>query len=89
MISLVSRAAVRSSNAIRCYSTEVAPRKTSSLKGGLFGFLLGTTITGVAGYYYLLNEYKNSSDLVLSDVLALQKSIRNLETQVRVLESKK
>lgn len=74
----------------RGYSTVApTPKKKSSLKGGLFGFLAGVTITGFGSYYYLLDEYKNSNNAVVADVLSLQKSIRGLEAQVRTLESKK
>lgn len=59
----------------------------SSLKGVLFGFFAGVSITGFGCYYYLLDEYKTSSNAIISDILLLQKTIRNMETHIRTLES--
>ncbi|ODV82860.1 hypothetical protein CANARDRAFT_30502 [[Candida] arabinofermentans NRRL YB-2248] len=61
-------------------------KSSSSIKGVLFGFFAGVSITGFGAYYYLMDEYKNSSNAVVSDVLLLQKSIRKLEGHVRSLE---
>lgn len=38
------------------------------------GFLLGVTVAGSAGYYYLLEEYNNASGSLLSSVQELQGS---------------
>lgn len=34
----------------------------------LFGFLLGSTITGAAVYYYVLDEYKVANELLTEDI---------------------
>jgi hypothetical protein len=34
----------------------------------LFGFLLGTALSGTAVYTYLLGEYKTSNDLLTEDI---------------------
>ena len=34
----------------------------------LFGFLLGSTVSGGAAYLYLLDEYKVSNELLTEDV---------------------
>lgn len=72
----------------RSYSALTTPvvKKGSNLRGGFVGFLLGVTITGFGSYYYLVDEYKNSSNAVVADVVSLQKSIHNLESHVRSLE---
>ncbi|KAH3666858.1 hypothetical protein OGAPHI_003307 [Ogataea philodendri] len=72
----------------RLQSTVATPvrRPNTSLRGVLLGFFTGVSITGFGAYYYLLDEYKASSDAVVSDVLLLQKSIRKLEGHVRTLE---
>lgn len=59
----------------------------ASLKGVLFGFFAGVSITGFGCYYYLLDEYKTSSNAIISDILLLQKTIRNMETHIRTLEN--
>ncbi|GMM30147.1 hypothetical protein DAMA08_028920 [Martiniozyma asiatica (nom. inval.)] len=80
-------AAVRPIVQRRSISTVVG--KPSSFKGVLFGFFAGVSLTGFGCYYYLLDEYKTSSNAVISDVLLLQKSVRDLETHIRELEVKK
>lgn len=70
----------------RMASTFSSPRP-SSLKGVLFGFFAGVSLTGFGCYYYLLDEYKTSSNAIISDILLLQKTIRNMETHIRTLES--
>lgn len=34
----------------------------------LFGFLLGTTLAGASVYYYILEEYKVSNELLQEDI---------------------
>lgn len=77
----------------RTYATETIsvakpPRRIGAIKGGLFGFLLGVSITGLGSYYYLIDEYRAANKVIITDVLALEKTITNLEQHVRVLESK-
>jgi hypothetical protein len=54
----------------------------------LFGFLLGSTITGAASYYYVLDDYRMSNELLSNDVIKLQHSIARIEAYVKVLEDK-
>ncbi|OUT24024.1 hypothetical protein CAS74_000406 [Pichia kudriavzevii] len=70
----------------RMVSTISSPRP-SSLKGVLFGFFAGVSLTGFGCYYYLLDEYKASSNAIISDILLLQKTVRNMENRIKVLES--
>lgn len=51
------------------------------------GFLAGVSVTSVGVYLYVVEEYQNSSNEVLKDVLSLSKSIRVLEEHVRALEN--
>jgi hypothetical protein len=47
------------------------------LMGGInriFGFLLGSTISGAAAYSYLLQEYKVSNELLTEDIEVLPHS---------------
>lgn len=62
---------------------------TSSFRGVLLGFFAGVSITGFGSYYYLLDQYKTTSNAVVSDVLLLQKSVRDLETHIREIEARK
>jgi hypothetical protein len=34
----------------------------------LFGFLLGSTLSGAGMYYYVLNEYRVSNELLTEDI---------------------
>ena len=34
----------------------------------LFGFLLGSTLTGAGVYYYIIDEYKVSNELLTEDI---------------------
>lgn len=50
-------------------------KRFNSLKGGVFGFLLGfSTVFGI-GYYYLIQDYQVSND-------SLKKSIEELQTSI-------
>ncbi|ODV63039.1 uncharacterized protein ASCRUDRAFT_74449 [Ascoidea rubescens DSM 1968] len=80
----------------RAYSTEApivvktqSKARVGSFKGGVLGFLFGVTLTGFGSYYYLMDEYRTANSAVVSEVLALQKSIKNLEAQVKVLEAQR
>lgn len=77
--------------ASRSYSTApvVAPKRIGAVRGGLTGFLLGVTLTGAGCYYYLLDEYKRSNNVLVLDLLSLTETVKNLEKHVKTLESKK
>ncbi|KAG5366855.1 hypothetical protein CJU89_1302 [Yarrowia sp. B02] len=68
---------------------KLKPRKKSSVRGTLLGFLLGTTITGFGAYSYLVEQYRQANNVIIADVIALNGSIRNLEEQVKQLQLKK
>jgi hypothetical protein len=76
-------------NAIRRYSTSAPVKKIGALRGGLIGFLSGVSITSAVVYCYAIDEYHNSNNLILKDVLSLTKSIRVLEEHVKALEQRK
>ncbi|EON65141.1 hypothetical protein W97_04378 [Coniosporium apollinis CBS 100218] len=43
-------------------------KPVGAFRGGLFGFLLGTTSAGAAMYYYVLDEYRVSNELLTQDI---------------------
>ncbi|TPX72185.1 hypothetical protein SpCBS45565_g00424 [Spizellomyces sp. 'palustris'] len=47
-------------------------------RGGIIGFLLGITLAGATSYVYLLDEYQQSSNALLSNVEDLAKSTAKL-----------
>eukprot|EP00842_Homolaphlyctis_polyrhiza_P003384 jgi/Hompol1/4046/HPOL_003449-RA len=58
----------------------VVVRRVGYVRGGIFGFLLGLSSAGAAAYVYLLDEYQQSSNSLLSGVDNLQKSTEKLKT---------
>jgi len=63
-----------------------AKRPMGAFRGGLFGFLLGCTLSGGAVYNYLLQEYKAANDLLNEDIYTLQASVTRLGNHVQNLE---
>jgi len=65
-----------------------ARRPMGAFRGGLFGFLFGTVLSGSAVYSYLVGEYKTSNDLLTEDIYALQASVTRLTHYVQNLETR-
>ncbi|KAF2466597.1 uncharacterized protein BDR25DRAFT_268560 [Lindgomyces ingoldianus] len=91
---LTMRSIVRgfqTSNVVRQEAaTVVAPVKkpVGAFRGGLFGFLLGATASGAGMYYYVIDEYRVSNELLTEDIYALQTAVQRIEGYVRTLEEK-
>ncbi|RHZ44064.1 hypothetical protein Glove_767g4 [Diversispora epigaea] len=66
--------------------TPIIRNPIGAFRGGLIGFLLGLTIAGGSGYYYLLDEYHTSSNLLLSSVEELQKSTSKVRDYAQKIE---
>ncbi|KAI1648025.1 uncharacterized protein F4817DRAFT_89839 [Daldinia loculata] len=70
-------------------TTPLPVRKpVGAFRGGLFGFLLGSTLAGAGIYGYVLREYKASNELLTEDIYALQAACQRLNTYVEQLEEK-
>lgn len=69
-------------------ATPVRPRRApiGGFRGGITGFLLGTTLSGCVGWYYLLEQYRDASDLLLASVEDLQQSTGRVTGYVRRIE---
>ncbi|KAI1611571.1 hypothetical protein EDD36DRAFT_292658 [Exophiala viscosa] len=63
-------------------------RPVGAFRGGLFGFLLGSTLAGASVYYYILEEYKVSNELLTEDIYALQAAVQRIHSYVTELENK-
>ncbi|MCJ1336277.1 hypothetical protein MMC09_001553 [Bachmanniomyces sp. S44760] len=63
-------------------------KPVGAFRGGLFGFLFGSTLAGAGTYYYILEEYKVSNELLTEDIYALQASVQRIHTYVSTLEEK-
>ncbi|KAI5804905.1 hypothetical protein EDC01DRAFT_641300 [Geopyxis carbonaria] len=61
-------------------------KPVGGFRGGIFGFLLGSTVAGAAGYFYVYEEHKVSSELLTEDIDTLRSSIMRIEKHVRTLE---
>ena len=73
-----------------CYSQPTDPKELSAngATGRLFGFLLGTATAGAGMYYYVIDEYRVSNQLLTEDIYALQSAVQRIEGYVRTLEEK-
>ncbi|KAK8095510.1 uncharacterized protein PG998_002138 [Apiospora kogelbergensis] len=65
-----------------------ARKPVGAFRGGLFGFLLGSTLAGGSVYTYVLQEYKASNELLTEDIYALQAACQRLSKYVHELEDK-
>ncbi|KAI9872061.1 MAG: hypothetical protein M1830_002105 [Pleopsidium flavum] len=63
-------------------------KPVGAFRGGLFGFLFGSTLAGAGVYYYILEEYKVSNELLTEDIYALQAAVQRIHTYVTNLEEK-
>ncbi|KAI9673963.1 MAG: hypothetical protein M1817_002169 [Caeruleum heppii] len=63
-------------------------KPVGAFRGGLFGFLLGSTAAGAAVYYYILEEYKVSNELLTEDIYSLQAAVQKIHTYVQNMEEK-
>ncbi|KAL3418989.1 HIT zinc finger [Phlyctema vagabunda] len=78
-----------SSSKLAELATPLPVRKpVGAFRGGLFGFLLGSTLSGAGVYYYVLEEYKISNELLTEDIYSLQASVQRVHTYVQTLEEK-
>ncbi|ETN39834.1 uncharacterized protein HMPREF1541_06060 [Cyphellophora europaea CBS 101466] len=78
------------SSASRLQEAQPVPVKkpVGAFRGGLFGFLLGSTLAGASVYYYILEEYKVSNELLTEDIYALQAAVQRIHSYVTELENK-
>ncbi|KAI1172465.1 hypothetical protein F4777DRAFT_581959 [Nemania sp. FL0916] len=63
-------------------------KPVGAFRGGLLGFLLGSTLAGGGVYGYALRDYKASNDLLTEDIYALQAACQRLNAYVKTLEDK-
>ncbi|KAH7359047.1 hypothetical protein B0T11DRAFT_285646 [Plectosphaerella cucumerina] len=80
----------QTSSVLRDASTAALPARkpVGAFRGGLFGFLLGSTLAGAGVYSYLLKEYKLSNDLLTEDIYTLQQTVQRVAAYVQLLEEK-
>lgn len=63
-------------------------KPVGAFRGGLFGFLLGSFTTSAGVYYYVLEDYKISNQLLNDDINTLQTSIQRVHKYIQSLEQK-
>ncbi|KAG8532704.1 uncharacterized protein KY384_002581 [Bacidia gigantensis] len=60
------------SSASRFQEAVVAPapvrKPVGAFRGGLFGFLLGSVLSGAGTFYYVMEEYRVSNELLTEDI---------------------
>ncbi|GAM83197.1 hypothetical protein ANO11243_011830 [Dothideomycetidae sp. 11243] len=78
-----------SSSAARAQQGAMPIRKpVGAFRGGLLGFLLGSTTAGAGLYYYVIDEYRVSNGVLNEDIYALQAAVQRVEGYVRDLEQR-
>ncbi|EXJ89370.1 hypothetical protein A1O3_02437, partial [Capronia epimyces CBS 606.96] len=65
---LVSRSFQTTSRRFQEAAAAPVKKPIGAFRGGLFGFLLGSTLAGASVYYYILEEYKVSNELLTEDI---------------------
>ncbi|KAK3677270.1 hypothetical protein LTR78_002808 [Recurvomyces mirabilis] len=65
----------------------IARRPVGAFRGTLFGFLFGSVLAGGGLYYYVIDEYKVSNELLTEDIYALQAAVQRLEGYVKEIET--
>ncbi|CCU76120.1 hypothetical protein BGHDH14_bgh02764 [Blumeria hordei DH14] len=63
-------------------------KPVGAMRAGLFGFLLGTTLTAAAVYYYILQEYKVSNEILTGNIQSVGDNILRVHSHVQMLENK-
>jgi len=61
-------------------------KPAGAFRSGFTGFLLGSVLSGAGMYYYVLNEYRVSNELLTEDIFNMQASVQRIEAYVKVLE---
>ncbi|MCJ1310069.1 hypothetical protein MMC25_003730 [Agyrium rufum] len=71
-------------------STVVMSQKKpiGAFRGSLFGFFFGSTLAGAGTYYYILEEYRVSNEMLTEDIYALQAAVQRVHNYVTSLEEK-
>ncbi|OBT72238.1 hypothetical protein VF21_08165 [Pseudogymnoascus sp. 05NY08] len=65
-----------------------ARKPVGAFRGGLFGFFLGSSLTGSGVYYYVLEEYRVANELLTEDIYSLQAAVQRVHAYVETLEEK-
>ncbi|KAL2011991.1 hypothetical protein VTN00DRAFT_4709 [Thermoascus crustaceus] len=69
-------------------STLPARKPIGAWRGGVFGFLFGSVVAAASVYYYILEEYKVSNEMLTEDIYALQAATQRLNSYITELEGK-
>lgn len=64
----ITTSAARLDAAIAAAPPLPARKPVGALRGGLFGFFFGSTLAGGATYFYAVQEYKASNELLTEDI---------------------
>ncbi|KAM5430491.1 hypothetical protein McanMca71_007193 [Microsporum canis] len=90
IVSNLQRSAHFSSSRQLLNATEAAlpSQGLGAFRGGLFGFLAGSTLAGASVYYYILKEFRLSNETLKGDIYALQAATQRLGAYINELEGK-
>ncbi|KAK5125231.1 hypothetical protein LTR85_000907 [Meristemomyces frigidus] len=85
-ISQEARRSFQTSRRLLADAVVTTRRPVGAFRGTLFGFLLGSVLAGGGLYYYVIDEYKVSNELLTEDIYALQAAVQRIEGYVKTLE---
>ncbi|KAL9639089.1 MAG: hypothetical protein Q9164_001152 [Protoblastenia rupestris] len=70
----------RLSDAATTSTAPITVRKpVGAFRGGIFGFLLGSVVAGAGTFYYVMEEYRVSNELLTEDIYVSDPSVELYE----------
>ncbi|KAL9130858.1 MAG: hypothetical protein Q9217_001059 [Psora testacea] len=75
-----TRAFQSSSPLLEAAAAPITVRKpVGPFRGGIFGFLLGSVVAGAGTFYYVMEEYRVSNELLTEDIYVSDPSVELYE----------
>ncbi|EPS44251.1 hypothetical protein H072_1763 [Dactylellina haptotyla CBS 200.50] len=67
-------------------SSVVVKKSGGGFRGGIIGFLLGSSLAFATSFTYLRNEWKIRDDILMEDFASLRTTCQRVEARFRILE---
>ncbi|KAK6539635.1 hypothetical protein TWF694_009841 [Orbilia ellipsospora] len=67
-------------------ATVTVKKSRGGFRGGVIGFLLGSTLAFATSFTYLRNEWKIRDDILMEDFASLRATCQRVEARFRILE---
>ncbi|KAK6355087.1 hypothetical protein TWF696_004211 [Orbilia brochopaga] len=66
--------------------TVTVKKSSGGFRGGVIGFLLGSSLAFATSFTYLRNEWKIRDDILMEDFATLRATCQRVEARFRILE---